>query len=474
MYVLNPYEIPQMELFLKALPLLDSSTNTSPIVTEPEHSGIESSDPFSSDPFSRLSLELLTMIYLNLPQEAVTQAMLSTRSLSRVRTYNWFWHQRMTLDMPWAWEVLELRNDIDFRQAYIQVAKLLNTPIHSEIPALANRRRIWFACEQVLDLYRDYLVANPPPDIEFDTVAQEVRRGAKLGRYFYVASAKDSPETVATMWFPLSKENIQSKKKLVMYWKDGSLAGLKWFASTQSTALGNTTDTDESYEMMIEEDDWIKSLTFHIITYEIREGPHPSERSLVVGVTVKLLSGTEDTLGKTNGDKRLFMPQQGKAVVGMRVELAGGTIFRFGLLESAYSGINNLQEIEEPAVLTRLWAGEVPAFTGLRFDEFSVGYYGMIGHQDLVPFSCLMFGTDKKELVGHHSESFTGISGSHDAISWIVHRRVGDNDISGGVGPEQVESKMRFFAIDGSGGERIIGIETDIGPCITGVRVSHT
>lgn len=378
--------------------------------------------------------------------------------------------------MPWAWEVLELKNDIDFHQAYIQVANLVKTPIHSTIPALANRKRVWFACEQVLELYRDYLIANPPPDIEFDTVSEAVRHGAKLERFSNVATAKDSSKNVATMWFSLSKEIIQSKKRLLMYWKDLSLTGLTFIAGTQRTSIGNTTGTDYSDGLSIEKDDWIQSLTFHIITDETKTGEKAQQvvrNSLVVGVTVKLLSGTETTLGQAEGDKRLFMPQQGKGVVGMRAELAGGIITRFGLLEFAYSGINQLQEIEDAALLAHLWAREVPPLTGIAFDKVTVGYWGMSRRQDLVPFSCLIFGTEQKELPGlPHLASLTGISGSHDARSWTIHRKVSDINFEESVGPEQLHSKMRFFAVDGSGGERIIGIETDIGPYITGVQVS--
>jgi len=454
-----------MQSFADTLPPLETAI-ASPVNTTTIRSAAE-----INDPFSRLPLELVTMIYHRLPQEALVKAILTSRSLGRVRTCNWFWRQRLKLDMPWAWELHELEKDIDWYRAYILLAQEVKDPFRSSIPALANRKRVWSACDQVLSLYRGYLQANTLSDIEDDTVSSAMRHDAKLEYFPHVATSSESAKNVMTVWFPLNASFMQSEKRLVAYWKDRSLAGLAIILGDQQTNVGNTTDVDKFEEILIAQNDWLQSFTLHIVI-EPDKDSHMLHDNFVVGLTIELLSGTETVLGKTKGDKRLLMPQQGRAVVGMKVEMTGGIVTRMGLLEYALSGMNHFEETGDPAILKHLWTDKLPLHRGITFGRTEVGYWGMSFHPDLVPFTCLWFGSDQREASLPPLETMTGISGSHDGRSWRVHRKIDDVELAETGGPVREEHEMRFLAIDGSGGERIIGVETDIGPCITGVRVS--
>jgi len=454
-----------MQSFADALPLLETTT-TSIVNTTTFRPAAE-----TSDPFSRLPLELVTMIYHRLPQEALVKAMLTSRSLGRVRTCNWFWRQRLKLDMPWAWELHELEKDIDWYRVYISLAQEVKDPFRSSMPALANRKRVWSACDQVLSLYREYLQANTLSDIEDDTVSSAMRHDAKLEYFPHVATSSKSSKNVMTVWFPLNASFMQSEKRLVAYWKDRSLAGLAIILGDQQTNVGNTTDVDESEEMLIAQNDWLQSLTLHIAIKPDKDS-HMLHDNLVVGLGIKLLSGPEKVLGKTEGDKRLLMPQQGRAVVGMKVEMTGGIITRMGPLEYALPGMNHFEETGDPTLLKHLWTDSLPLHRGITFGATEVGYWGMSFHPDLVPFTCLWFGSDQREASLPHLDTMTGVSGSHDARSWRVHRKVDNVELPETCGSIRDEHEMRFFAIDGGSGERIVGVETDIGPCITGVRVS--
>lgn len=482
--------IEDMKAFTTTLPLLHTPSSS---FNDPMTQDIS---PAADDPFGRLSLELLTMIYLNLPQETLPQAIAASRSLSRIRNFNWFWQQRIKMDMPWAWEVLEVKKeDLDYHQAYIKLATLVKDPLKSAIPALANRKRVWYACEQILELYQQYLLEYPPPEDEPDTASAAMRSGAKLERFAHVATSKlSSSKNVSTVWFPLSREYVESEKKLVLYWKDGSLAGLEIsVVGTQTTRIGNTTDTDDSHNMLIGEDDWFSKIIFHILTSESKVGDaaHAIARSTsVVGITIELLHGGSTTLGSSGkGDVRLFMPQRDTAIVGLKVQMAGGIITRLGLLEHAYTGLNQTQEVADPALLTYLWADKLPAQHDLGFSECRVGYWGMRGHQDLVPFTCLMFGAEEQEDEHENGDeddagteyllsSITGISGSHNARSWKVHHRTvlannNDDGLVQSAGLACDSSDMRFFPIEGSSGERVVRVSTDLGAYVAGVTVSE-
>ena len=464
-YVLDPFNIKQMRSFANAVPRLES-TIASVVNKTTTRPAAE-----TNDPFSRLPLELVTMIYYRLPQEALVKAILTSRSLGRVRTCNWFWQQRLKLDMPWAWELHDLQKDVDWYRAYILLAQEVKDPFRSSTPALANRKRVWSACDQVLSLYREYLQANATADTEDDLVSSAMRHDAKLEHFPHLATSSESAKNVTTVWFPLNASFVQSEKRLVAYWKDRSLTGLAMILGDQQTNVGNTTDVDESEEMLIAQNDWLQSLTFHS-AIEPDKDSNMLNDNFVVGLAVKLLSGTETVLGKTKGDKRLLMPQQGRAVVGMKVEMTGGIVTRMGLLEYALSGMNRFEETGDPAILKHLWTDKLPLRRGIKFGGTEVGYWGMSFHPDLVPFTCLWFGSDQREASLPHLDTLTGISGSHDARSWRVHRNVDNVELIETGGSVRDEHVMRFFAIDGSSGERIVGVETDLGPCITGVRVS--
>jgi hypothetical protein len=465
-YVLDPFNNKQMRSFADASPLLGTTTASR------ANTMIDNPSTNSSDPFSRLPLEIITMIYHRLPQAALPKAILTSQSLGRVRTCNWFWRQRLKLDMPWAWELHELEKDIDWYRAYISLAQEVKDPFRSSIPALANRKRVWSACDQMLSLYRKYQQANAPLDIGHDSVSSAMRHDARLEHFPHVANSSESAKNVMTVWLPLDASFVQSEKKLVACWKDRSLAGLAIIVAGQHTNVGNTTEVDACEEMLIAQNDWLQSLTFHIAIEQDKGSPILRD-TLVVGLAVKLLSGTEAVLGETEGHRRLLMPQQGRAVVGMNVEITGGIITRLGFLEHAFSGMNQIEETGDPALLKHLWTDKLPLHRGITFDRFEVGYWGMTFHQDLVPFTCLWFGSDQIGGILPLLDSITGISGSHDARSWRVHRKVDDVELLETGGPVRAEYEMRFFPIHGSRGERIIGIETDLGPCITGVKVSE-
>jgi len=373
--------------------------------------------------------------------------------------------------MPWAWEMHELKKDVDWYRAYILLAQAVKDPFHSSILALANRRRVWSACEQVLVLYREYIMTNTSSSLENDTVSSAVRHDAKLEHFPHIANSSESAKNVMTVWFPLTASFVQSEKRLVAYWKDRSLAGLAIILGDQQTNVGNTTDVDGIEEMLIAQDDWLQSLTFHI-ALEPDKDSHKLHDNFVVGLAVKLLSGTKTILGKARGHKRLLMPQQGRAVVGMKVEMTGGIVTRLGLLEYALSGMNHFEETGYPAILKHLWTDNLPLHRGITFGTTEIGYWGMSIHPDLVPFTCLWFGSDQREASLPYLDTITGISGSHDARSWRVHQKVDNTELLETGGSVKDEHDMRFFAIDGSSGECIIGVETDLGPCITGVRVS--
>jgi hypothetical protein len=69
-----------------------------------------------------------------------------------------FWQRKIREDMPWLWELFSQDTQgIDFRKAYLYFEKKTRPRYgldDRDWLALANRRRIWGACEVLADMYK--------------------------------------------------------------------------------------------------------------------------------------------------------------------------------------------------------------------------------------------------------------------------------------------------------------------------------
>ncbi|KAL6236701.1 hypothetical protein BDW75DRAFT_206292 [Aspergillus navahoensis] len=128
-------------------------------------SGKGNSPPLTSkiitDPFSTLPAELTSMIlsHLNGPSLfALRQASMAIRNETQSQR---FWQRKIHDDMPWLWELSSHdTQSIDFRKAYLYLDEKTRPRYGMNDRnwlALANRRRIWRACEFLTEKYRTQL-----------------------------------------------------------------------------------------------------------------------------------------------------------------------------------------------------------------------------------------------------------------------------------------------------------------------------
>ncbi|KAL4770711.1 hypothetical protein BDW60DRAFT_223804 [Aspergillus nidulans var. acristatus] len=111
-----------------------------------------------TDPFDTLPAELTSMVlsYLSGPSLfALLQASMAVRSQTQSQG---FWQRKIREDMPWLWELFSQDTQgIDFRKAYLYFEKKTRPRYgldDRDWLALANRRRIWGACEVLADMYK--------------------------------------------------------------------------------------------------------------------------------------------------------------------------------------------------------------------------------------------------------------------------------------------------------------------------------
>lgn len=132
-----------------------------------------------ADPFSKLPTELLHMIYRYLPGKSLLS--LTTASwLALVSTHNnQFWKLFISWNMPWLWELEKIICDI---QPIDLDYKSLDFWLDAEITprygmtgpfmGLANRRRIWGACQQLASSYFKQMEQRPSLEVDAEILEQ--------------------------------------------------------------------------------------------------------------------------------------------------------------------------------------------------------------------------------------------------------------------------------------------------------------
>ncbi|UKZ74792.1 hypothetical protein TrVFT333_002462 [Trichoderma virens FT-333] len=115
-----------------------------------------------SDPFHVLSNELVWQIARYLPAEAILALSTASWPVFNATRDNGFWKAFIYNDMPWAaTELQHIINDtqsqeLDYKALYLWFEWMTVPQYGVGTPwmGLANRRRIWGACQELADLYR--------------------------------------------------------------------------------------------------------------------------------------------------------------------------------------------------------------------------------------------------------------------------------------------------------------------------------
>jgi hypothetical protein len=154
----------------------------------------------TADPFQQLSNELIHQVTDHLVAEDVFSLRQASMVIHEATSGNSFWISRVQKDMAWLWiphdllRIAEFRGEgngnpeIDWMKVYLLFDSVTARPygMSGVYMGLANRRRIWNACEQLKPAYISYAVehgrslTNPNPkrrtwglDSEIDSLWSE-------------------------------------------------------------------------------------------------------------------------------------------------------------------------------------------------------------------------------------------------------------------------------------------------------------
>ncbi|KAL1733370.1 hypothetical protein EV714DRAFT_204853 [Schizophyllum commune] len=481
-FVCDPIDIHQLPDYLNNLPTIKSSSSPAP----PKGNTPVSQ---SQDPFSALPAELILEIMLLIPRESFISFLLASPTASRIELTNSFFLARIAVDMPWAWEVLSppisKRTDVDWRAVYTHLYTESSAARTNALPGLANRRRIWDVCsKQAAPIYKRR-VEEERRAAEQGSVPEEVKARARCAHMPHVLSPAPTKAAGLTVWLPVVSGApgayglVGGEKKIKLYWTARAvLSGIAFEIGEEKVWFGPEQGPEAKVdECVLGAGDWIDGFEFSIGKPEPgsndgkeEEVKKPNRRTAsdkhenglaIKGVIVRRLVAEPVAFGDMGGHRRLTVVQEGHTLVGLRGEASAGMISRLGLLELPELAGPQRRPAPESSVCKLMWTKEVPG-PSLSCHPSEFGYWSVQETHDLVPFYPLYFGRTEDELA-----SLTGIAVGSNSLGIAVYH---DGKVPGSAGKLE-DGFMKYFPVDGKGGERVIGFTLTMGALVDGFKI---
>ncbi|KAK2811612.1 hypothetical protein FQN50_001954 [Emmonsiellopsis sp. PD_5] len=295
------------------------------------------------DPLGKLPYDILWLLLSYLPGESVRSLILASWVVYSATRHPKFWKQLIHWDMPWFWELHEVVGDprmsgLDYKSLYLWLDRETAPRYGMRGPfmAVANRRRIWSACEQLAKGYFIQLLREQTNGPDQDpNIAREISDASHMPMTKYPQPTEDVRV--------ISKQFIQSWEEKIMattletYWNgDGYLAGLALTFGSERRGFGCTVTEGDIFRLLtfLDRHDWITGIILLIPAIDLLDG---YAHTAVKGITVTFGALSSATIGDTGKKmmQRPFIVAEGQYLVGLVGETgADNIISRFGILES--------------------------------------------------------------------------------------------------------------------------------------------
>uniref|UniRef100_D8Q104 F-box domain-containing protein n=1 Tax=Schizophyllum commune (strain H4-8 / FGSC 9210) TaxID=578458 RepID=D8Q104_SCHCM len=271
-FVCDPIVIFQLEEYLDGLPTLKPTDGLAKSESNKFVSRMQ-------DPFSLLPPEIILAIMYLIPRESFIPFLLASPTARRIELSNSFFHARMAIDMPWAWELIEgphsRRMDIDWRAVYVHLRTESSAHRANAIPGLANRRRIWDVCGQAARIY-ERRAEEEKKATEQVYVPEDIKARATCSHVPHVLSPVPTKAAALTVWLPVTASLMGNEKKVRLFWTaKGVLSSITFefnLGSGEEKVLFGSGQGVKVDECTIEAGDWIDGFEFSIKKFEANEG----------------------------------------------------------------------------------------------------------------------------------------------------------------------------------------------------------
>ncbi|RSL72063.1 hypothetical protein CEP53_001267 [Fusarium sp. AF-6] len=317
------------------------------------------------DPFCKLSGELICEIACMVPYDTLMSLRSASRTFFNHTQSHGFRKSRITVDMPWFWDFetsLKTRAyQIDYKKLYawLEVVTRPRFGMEGYLLVIANRRRIWQCCREILSHSQDVMGLEYSTEPDPDMVAK-----AQRPALFKVAPTQASPQDNISQTFWLhSEKELQAGRFGTLfvetYWnEDDLLSGVGVVVGNSPRFFGARSGRVERARLV--PGDWITEMELGV------GGNRSAEGKPIIGIkgiTFRLRLADTFSLGKAGfgGDCRLLCVSEGKGLVGVGGQIrSDGVISRIGILEVPISEKNPHSHNTSPDPLAQriLWAGD--------------------------------------------------------------------------------------------------------------------
>ncbi|KAJ5734404.1 hypothetical protein N7493_003190 [Penicillium malachiteum] len=318
------------------------------------------------DPFTQLSFELLDNMFSRLDLSSLLKLLQASpylyRSFGNSQT---FWRRVMDHNMPWFFEMElfqdgvlqsygvegspapeDCENDCTLdhtapRSAHGKSLRRLclwvnymTTAVHGmkwPMMGVANRRRIWKACEPIVEQYlsRAAYPGHELTNAKTIDLDPQILESATCFRIPLVSIPKPKEYHAETVFWVRDWNDIHSAFTLKIFWNSRkNLVGLGARVNRKHTPnlrLFGASDSQDGYTVdtvQVQNGDWIQGFILHYP--QIYSPPEDNEigekdETDVVGITVLLQSGAKESFGDVDAHrvKRLLMAAEGMVIVGL-------------------------------------------------------------------------------------------------------------------------------------------------------------
>lgn len=230
---------------------------------------LQLSQKVQCDIFEKLPYDVLYGVFEHLPFYDTVSLMQASWHVFAYTRDSTFWKQMMRLHtFPWFWEVSPLLKDgtfpgdFDYKGAFLWLHQLTTPAFGMTGPfmGIANRRRIWNACQDLVPAYRARIVPTVQNE-SLDEEAKAIFHKAKSLHMPLVAYPQQKSITSISAQFIRSWDEIEQRASdLETYWNDcGALIGIAVRYGSNSRLFGNTNGI-KGDDVHIEASEWIREL----------------------------------------------------------------------------------------------------------------------------------------------------------------------------------------------------------------------
>lgn len=250
-----------------------------------------------ADPFSRLPNEVLHMIFQYLPGKSLLTLTAASWPVFVSTHNNQFWKLFISWDMPWVWELNKILGDtqptdLDYKSLYLWL-DTVTTPKYGmagTFMGLANRRRIWGACQQLVGHYFKRLEQRP--SVKADAEILEQSKCLQMP-FVSLPQPAEEPKTWKKLWAHSWQEMDGHPALFETFWTDD--LGLVGIGVTFGGDTRRIFGADDSGDLTVRKkakpigtQNWIEGLILRIPSVK---GLGDKASTAIRGVSVSVNSG---------------------------------------------------------------------------------------------------------------------------------------------------------------------------------------